>query len=114
MTSYRRALLAPLVLSGGLLLGACGDDEGADPDQLAAFCDRVREFDATDSGSEAEDADRWRELADLAPDDIQDDVETIADAFADSGDPDAADRLNEAGERVIPYIEENCDIDLPG
>ena len=114
----RRAFLAPLVLTGGLLLGACEDDGGDGGDaagDLGAFCDRVREFDAVDSQDDAQDAERWEELARVAPEEVREDVGTIAEALTEAdGDPEAADRVLAAGERVIPYIEENCDIDLPG
>ena len=143
----RLAVLAVLPL----LLVACGDDDDdgggvAGDGDGGAFCDRAtvvdqqfQELESSFEGSEMpnEDvfdqaADALDDLADGAPDDIAEDLQTIADGareigevFADidlsdtEGLAELAPRMEEIGEeveaasgRVEAYLEEECGISI--
>ena len=146
-------LLAALALAGGL--AACGDDGGGDAasgdggsgggdGSKDRFCELASQEDIAGledfDPSEAESMDRLDEaltqLSDAAPDEIRDDVDTVAEGLRelveilstiDTSDPDALSELTERAEelegmqqrmeasveRVDRYLEEECGIE-PG
>lgn len=72
-----------------LLLVACGDDGGGGG-SAAAFCALLEE-EALPTGGEEPDLDTLRELAETAPSEIRDDLDTLLDAFAELEDLDEDD-----------------------
>ncbi len=126
-----------LLLVGGA--AACGDDGGGDDSEsgsasetdgggdVQAFCDRLTELD--DEGAFADDTDdaldAFEELAEDAPEDVQDALDELRDAFADlaeldDDDPEDAEEAFDIlfGEDVVAAIEafgefaeEECDLD---
>jgi hypothetical protein len=124
------------------VLSGCGDDGG---DDVAGFCEKNEEFEneseqlfegalsATDDAG-LEDAkqafadanDLLAELADEAPDDIKDDVETVASAFDEAneeiqgaesvedlqgldGGAIDSEETDAAADRVETWTQDNCD-----
>jgi hypothetical protein len=126
------------------LLAGCGDDGGED---VAGFCEESKSFEdesealfeglvsATDDAGfqEAKQAfadanDGLADLVDEAPDEIKDDVETVANAFDEANDliqdagsaedlqdadPGAieSEETDAAADRVEEWTQENCDSD---
>ncbi len=118
MPPIRASVVVPLALAGAVLLGGCGeDDDGlgvptADP---GPFCDLAEQFDGRPDPGDAELPESWRQLADIAPAEIRDDVGTVADAFATAAEDDSytfSDDVNAAGDRVIAYLEDTCGLDV--
>jgi len=145
----RRASLLLVALALGVALTACGDD-GDDGGGGAAsgsgdkerFCELASrddiagldDFDPTRDGDMAELDAALDDLRDAAPEEIRDDVETVADGLRelvgilstmDTSDPDAMaelaertdelealqERMESSVERVDRYLEEECGID---
>lgn len=146
-------LAVTAVVAGGLLIGCGGDDDnggnggganggggnggdGGEQADLGAFCDQSvavsqqLDFDVTQVEQTKENlatrADQTAELAEVAPEEIKPDVETVhevqqdlSDAIADvEGQQELVDtalefedelqELTAAGKRVNEYITENC------
>lgn len=144
LTSRARAL-ATAVAAGALVLGAaaCGGD---DDDDAAQFCERYRSYEeanrdfARDAVSDdtdteldldtikeqaGEERDQVRNLADVAPEEISDDMDAVAAAIeeqveqieAAEGPADLADAstdvvddtdLQEASDRIEAWTIDNC------
>jgi hypothetical protein len=105
-------------------LAGCGgdddDDAGSDGGGGGDFCEQVRGFDADPTNEEAVDA--LREVADNAPDEISDDINSVVDFFdrlqEGSQDPEEiaelteeAEDLAESAQRVRTYVEDECGIE---
>lgn len=129
--------IAALVASGALMLAGCG---GGDDDDVQAFCDKVDEVRAADdpfagvAGDDVEGAQAaleearslFGEVADVAPEEIQGDVEEAQAFFDDfvASAQDAetpedflavatefqaeADDFQATSDRVEEYTNENC------
>lgn len=130
-------------LAALLALAACGGDDGGEPE---AFCDRAALLDARfeqldDSlgGDEVPTAETFEEMSEAvgevaedAPDDIRDDMETVADGLARfgevAGDPDLteassidqaleeelaglAEDIEASTERIETYLSDECGLD---
>lgn len=108
--------------------GACGGDDD-DSASGADFCARAQsfqeEFGADESASDEEGLAAFKELADIAPDEIKDEMNQLADfserAIETGDDPDAqaelieeAAKLEEAGQKVTEYFQDECGIDIDG
>jgi hypothetical protein len=108
--------------------GACGGDDD-DSASGGDFCERARsfqeEFGSDESASDEEGLAAFNELADIAPDEIKDEMEQLADfserAIEAGDDPDEqaklieeAAKLEEPGQKVTEYFQEECGIDLDG
>jgi hypothetical protein len=87
-----------------------------DPVEAVGECtDELQELSAAASTFEATDdlgdlADQLRAIADVAPEEIADDYETLADTiegFA-SGDVDALTEYTQAAQNIVTWITENC------
>lgn len=126
--------LLALAITGALALAACGGSDAAsdtDPcDAAAAVGEAFESGDAATSPEETVEAfgdlaDALDDFADAAPDEIQADVDALADAMRELAriDPEAgpneeqnaligSDELDAAGDRVGDYLEENCDIEI--
>lgn len=103
-----RTLVACLALTA-VFTGCSGNDN-------EAFCDAARTFSNFDpaGGDGLEEAqDAFQELADTAPDEIADDAQEVADAFAAAAGGDTAqinqESVTAASANVQSYAEENCD-----
>ena len=98
MRTLRPVLLLSLSLA---LAGAACDDDGGSSE---AFCNKLQELTATTSPNGAADTERLaRELEDVAPDDIKDDVKVI------NNGPDEDPRaVEDALTRVSAYIAQRC------
>ncbi len=138
--------LGMLALVGGLLAG-CGDDDGggASGGSAASFCDQAEELETRFASLEGsteptpelfeEVSTAFGDLAEEAPADIRDDMETLAAALAgfaeiageiDPEDPESlatleeeaarieeeSGNLEEAGDNVEAYFRDECGIDL--
>ncbi len=126
-----KRLLIPLALSALFVPAACGgDDDGPNEE---AFCDTLRTLDeaedpTTDLGADASEEDfeeairdQFRDFEDeiddlrsQAPDEIQDDVNTVADAVEAFVDGESfeelnTDEVNEASDRLDEFQSENCE-----
>lgn len=114
-----------LILAGALALvpAACGgDDDGGG--SASGFCDLARDYDEEFADSEPSDAeakDALDRLADAAPDEISDDVQSVVDALdaiQEAGtDPERLAALEEelagteeASARVETFLDEECGI----
>ncbi|UDY37746.1 hypothetical protein [Dermatobacter hominis] len=141
------AVAAAVVLAGGVLAG-CGDDEvalpapkesearpsddagtGSDPD--SEYCQAVAELEASDP-EDLEDPAKAVEalsaLGEVAPDDLREPFEVLADVVEQMGelDPDAPDYIDrtleiilepevqDAADAIDEYTSEACGIDLEG
>ena len=88
-----------------LVAAGCGDDDGGD--DVAAYCDFSAQLDAADETPSDEDLDR---IAELAPSEISDEVQTVVDEFKASGEEAFVDEsVVEAFETIEAYEAENCD-----
>jgi len=96
---------------------ACGDDGGGG--SAADYCDRLEEAEALGTDPDpAEVIAVYRDLEDLAPDDVRDAVATVRVATeglsqADNDDPEALARfltpeVLEAGEELRAFAEDEC------
>lgn len=136
----RRVAIGSLAAAGVLALAGCGGDDGGD--DLTAFCDQARAVEESgqalgnlqggniDAAKEAfeQTADDVQAAADAAPEEIQSDMQTVADfvddlnsQLADAQSPEdlialagelqseAAQEFQEAGENVRDYLAENCE-----
>jgi len=111
---------APLLL----FTVACGDDGGGDPE---AFCDKIEEYE--DDGSlQSQDPDEsleaFDDLAEDAPGELQDDLDTLRDAYEEAADLDPEDagqafeillseEVFEATQNFAQYLEDECGIENP-
>lgn len=120
-------------------LAACGGG-GGDSD-TEAFCDDAQDFsddfenlDPSDAEGLESATDRLEDLADNAPEEIEDDVETLSEAFggfarafadADEGDPVAqleavqrlfeehsGEEIDEAVSNLQDFAQEECDLEI--
>lgn len=76
-----------------------------------AFCDSQATLEDLDP-SDAEAADRLSELADEAPDEIAEDVQTVADGLeaVNAGEqPEDPAAIQEAAQNVQDWVDENCE-----
>lgn len=97
--------MAVLAVVGGLVLGACGDDDDSGEADLAATCELM----STIEGPEDITVEKLDELLDVAPDKIEDDVRLIRDRLDEVGE--AAYEEEEVGaafERVGTFEEQEC------
>ena len=111
MKKIGMAAFAALALA---LTGACaGDDanvdadlsaEGGDDESIQKYCEFSAELFAAGDESD-EDLDR---LAELAPEDIKDDVETVVESMKTDEQGEAGPEVEEAENRVLAWEEENC------
>lgn len=93
------AALAPLMA----VFVACGDDGGGD---VSTYCELSRESDQAEI-----DDDQLDELADAAPSEISDEVQTAVDELKDNSDEVFAgesEEFNEAVEVIEEFEAENC------
>ncbi len=82
--------------AAALALAACGSDSDSGAVSVEDFCAEVTALEEANAGSEDEmlteaDIDQMRDLASRAPAEIRDDIETIADAMAESLDIEEED-----------------------
>lgn len=103
--AHRRsiALVAVVALVG---VSGCGDDDDGG-DDVAAYCAASAELDAEESFPTDEQLD---EIAELAPDAISDEVETVVELFKEEGE--AAYQREDIEDLFAPVEEfeaENCD-----
>lgn len=96
-----------------VLIGAACDSGGGGGGDLAAFCRLAAEFDEQDGEPST---DQLGDIVDAAPEEIRDEVESLANALQQvEDDPESAaelfadEELLEAGERVEQFQDENCD-----
>lgn len=84
------------------VFGACGGDGDGD---LARYCELNREF---EEAGEAPSSDQMDEFVEVAPEEIRDAAEIIAEALEnDPGEP--TDEISDAGQRIDEFFEENCE-----
>ena len=115
-----------LAAIGALALVSCGSDGGGGG-STGAFCDGITTLaESGDDTTEAQDLDAFRSVADVAPDEISDEMDQLVEAFErlQTFDPEAAteeqmaeflslaDGLDEASTTVEEFAKENCP-DLP-
>lgn len=116
----KRVLLAGFAALALAFTGACaGDDADVDADLSAdtnadegsveEYCEFAAELDSREEVPSDEDLDR---IVDLAPEEIKDDVETLADAIKE-GDMES-DEATAAGERLEAWEDDNCPQDDAG
>ncbi len=114
-------LVTGLALGAALTIAGCGDDDGGGSTE--EFCEQISTL--ADSGgdtTEEEDFAAIQAIADVAPDEISDDMDQVVDAFEQfqSFDPESASEdemaefvelaasIDEAGTRVEEFSIENC------
>lgn len=111
-------VLILVALAATFGLAACGDDDEGD---LAAYCDLVDELDQQEDFPSDDQLD---ELRDVAPAEIRDEVDLVADRLSEANDdPQDAEQVfddpevQEAIGEIEAYEEENCparDADVEG
>lgn len=89
---------------------ACGSDSDE-------FCKQVEEADTAPSADldPAEIQAKFDEIAESAPDDLQDDFDVLSEIdLTDpaSLDPDSADEITQAVDNITKYAQDECDVDL--
>ena len=97
---------------GLAVLGGCGDDDddggggGGGGSDVQAYCDLAA---AAGQGEAGASEDQLDQLLEAAPDEIQDDVQTVVEAIQ-SGDAEAvsAPEVTEASENITQFEQENC------
>lgn len=97
-----RILVLVFVLALGFV--ACSDD-------AQAFCESEAALEDLDP-SDAEAADALNDLADEAPDEIEEDVRTVAEGLeqVNAGEqPDDPAAIQEAAQNVQDWVDENCE-----
>lgn len=138
---FLSALLVPVVLAVGAC-GGSGDDaatpttaaggngasapsstaagsEGGIDDVTGDFCERALALEGNDEAYTAGAVDIYRDLLEVAPDEVRPDLETMIEYFEAidpaGSDPDAAQRVAEisqdyadASVRTVRYVNENC------
>ena len=137
MLLERRFALGGLLAAGALALGACGGEERS----AEAFCERVAEAEAVGDrfqNLDPSDLERTQEalaeaseeigrVSEVAPEEIQGDVEQVDEAFGEiadlAGEADSPEQfqerlvesqeqfagVTEANERLTTFQEENCE-----
>jgi hypothetical protein len=130
--STSRPIRIALALAGALALGACSSDGGDSSDgdgsgSTETFCEEIATLaDFDEDSTEEEDFAAIRAIADVAPDEISDEMDLLVDVFDEfqSFDPatsseeelaeflELADTIDEAGTSVEEFTVENCP-DLP-
>lgn len=124
------AFIAALVLLLATAVACGGDDGGSDGGDAEAFCERLVELDEDDQLDLDEEAafDAFDELVELAPEEIDSDLERIRDAFEelssiDEDDPEAFGAAFEiildpavasALEDFAGYAEDECGVEVEG
>ena len=131
----RTTPLLSFIVVGALSLAACGGSDSGSGD--ADPCDAAQKvadtFEEGESAASAEDAiaalgnfaDALSDFAEVAPDDLKDDVELLADATQklSESDPETGpseellalvdgEEYDAAGERLEDYIQGTCGIDF--
>lgn len=121
----RRALGLAAVPALLVTAAACGDSDGGGGD-TASFCDRFQELDERYSGiddpTDEDFTDAIDEIAELDPPaEIEDDWNTMIEAFRSFADIDVSDpealadvdftEAEAASDRVDSYLSEECGID---
>lgn len=87
---------------------ACGDGNGDDGAEagVEAFCEEVSRYDDAGDFSATATAAAYEEMAEVAPEQIRSDVETLLDALDD--DVVGDERTAVAGDRFATYVEQAC------
>ena len=103
-----RALVASLVL---VLAVSCG---GGDTSGAEAFCDAARDAAAVAPGDLDQTLDIMKRLREEAPDEIQDAVDTLADATTEAArthDQSIVERqeVKDASADLDAYLQDNCE-----
>jgi hypothetical protein len=132
----RFSLMGSVLATGVLALAGCGGD---DEDDIQAFCDKVKEAETAALTAEAGDSledqkettqaavEIFEEIADVAPEEISDDIETSRQFVVDFNDAiqdaeneedlaavaqkfiESGTEYEEAGKRLEEYANENCE-----
>jgi hypothetical protein len=101
------AFAASVAISAAALVGCGGDD-----DFCSAAPEGLESPDPSDPEAMQDLADELSDAAGDAPDEIQGDVETVADAFQQMADGNAADidsaAVQEAANNITEWDAENC------
>jgi hypothetical protein len=121
-------LAVGLAAVSALTLASCGSDGDGDASSTEAFCEMITAL--SDSGDDTTDDEgllaEFRSIADVAPEEISDEMDQLVEAFEQlqSFDPEAAtedeiaefvaiaEGLDEAGATVEEFTRDNCP-DLP-
>ncbi len=125
-TSRRRRPTIALVALGALALTACGSDDSA-AGSTEAFCDGINTLaDSGDATDEGQDLATFRSIAEVAPEEISDEMDQLVEAFErlQTFDPQTAtedemaefltlaEGLDGASTTVEEFARDNCP-DLP-
>ena len=106
------AFAASVAISGAMLVGCGGNDD---------FCSSVSEDEAesfmsagTDPDAAQEASDKLNDIVGDAPDEIQDDVQTLADFYGtlaegETPSQDEATKVSSAGQSLVDWASENCE-----
>ena len=106
----RRAVVAGCAALALALSGACAaddtdnDDVAAESGSVEEYCDMSAELDAAGAPPSEE---QLEEIVDVAPDEIKDDVRTLADAIRE--EDFEAEAAQEADRNLQEWEEEHCD-----
>jgi hypothetical protein len=101
MTKRSLVILVALV---GLALAGCGDD--GDGDNVDAYCDFSAELDEQDGAPSDEQLDQ---VADLAPDEISDQIDVVVEILKEEGPEGFGDpEVMAAFEEIEDFEAENC------
>ncbi|NED99483.1 hypothetical protein [Phytoactinopolyspora halotolerans] len=124
MTIVKRFTAVAGAAALALPLVACGGDDGDYCDLISGVRDDYSGTDAPEGDDMQEALDRFQEIADAAPSDVQEDWQTLVDGMEAFADPEGMaemdqDELTELSEQMDPATEsvethvlEECDIDL--
>ncbi len=96
------ALAAAIMAAGTLSACGGGDDE---------FCEVGDDFDASSMSSPEDATKALDEMADKAPDEIKDDIETVRDGMEKAQDDPASidsDAMMKSAENIQDWGQENC------
>lgn len=97
--------MACLALVGGMVLGACGDEDDAGGEDLAATCELMDTIEGPDDVT----VEKLDELLEVAPDRIEDDVRLVRDRLDAVGeDAYEEEEVGAAFERVGSFEEAEC------
>lgn len=99
------AVAAAVVLVG---TAGCGDDDGGDGDDVAAYCDFSAELDEQEGLPSDDQLDR---IVELAPGEIRDEIEFVAERVKEQGEEIFAEEDEDvlaAFEEIEAFEAENC------